>query len=254
MGDSEEVMSVMTNERIQPTFAAQAYRDRQSICHLAFKDLLRDEVSRLSSTSKVLDIGCGSGIGRESTTQESIASQVEALWGIEPDPEITVPDCFSRVWRSNLEDADIPKQSIDLAYAFMVLEHVENVPAFMERLADSLKPGGVFFAGTINAKCFFAKVASLSGRLGLQEAVLKIARPQALKDYHYPAVYRMNTRGTWAQLAKEYGFSKLDILVIDSDEWFAYFPKRIRWCAHVVRALFQMRRDTYPYMFVRLEK
>ena len=247
-------MSVTITERIRPTFIAEAYRDRQSICHLAFKDLLRNEVSGLPSTSYVLDIGCGSGIGRESTTQEWIASQAQALWGVEPDSEVAVPTCFSQVWRSNLEDANIPKQSVDLAYAFMVLEHVENVPAFMERLSSSLKPGGVFLAATINSKCFFARVARVSGRLGLQEAVLKVARPQAVKDYHYPAVYRMNTRAAWAQLAKEYGFSKLDLLVIDSDEWFAYFPKRVRWSAHVVRALFQMRRDTYPYLFLRVEK
>jgi 2-polyprenyl-3-methyl-5-hydroxy-6-metoxy-1,4-benzoquinol methylase len=247
-------MSAAIETRIPPTFEAKAYRDRQSICHLAFKDLLRSEVAKRNRSATVLDVGCGSGIGRESTTQEWIATQVGQLWGVEPDQEIEIPKCFSQVWRSNLEDANIPSQSVDLAYAFMVLEHVEQVDAFMKRLSDCLKPGGVFLAATINAKCFFARIARITGRIGLQEAVLSVARPQALKDYHYPAVYRMNTRQAWSQLKQKYGFSGLDTLVIDSDEWFAYFPRSVRWSAHVVRAMFQFRQDTYPYLFLRLEK
>lgn len=241
-------------ERASGRFARRAYRDRNSVCHLVFKDLLREEVMCLDSGSTVLDIGCGSGIGRESTTQQWVASQVKALWGVEPDVEVEVPSCFANVWRSNFEDASIAPASVDFAYAFMVLEHVEKSDAFLDKLFECLKPGGVFLAATINAKGFFARVARLSASVGLQKQVLAIARPQALKDYHYPAVYKLNTRAYWTQAKEKYGFSKCETLVVDSDEWFPYFPKKIRWSAHIVRAVFQRSEDTYPYMFLRLKK
>lgn len=236
-------------------FDQGAYVEPASICHVVFKKLLFDEVEKLDKSSVALDIGCGSGIGRKKEPQEQIASVVGNLWGVEPDTEVDVPVCFAKTWRSTLENSDIPESSINLAYAFMVLEHVEKPDDFLRRLANSMKPGGVFLAGTINSKCFFATIAALSAKLGIQEQVLRIAKgKKAVEDYHYPAVYQMNTRTSIEKLALAAGFSKVETLVIDSNEWFHYFPKPIRWVGYPIRTIFQFRQDTYPYMFVRMEK
>lgn len=220
-----------------------------------FERLLSQEVSQLNKTHTVLDIGCGSGIGRRSEPQEEIARQVGTLLGVEPDPEVEVPACFKKVWRSVLEDADIPQSSVDLAYSFMVMEHVENFDGYMKRLADVMRPGGVYIGATINAKCFFARVARVTACLGIQEKVLTIARGRReVEEYHYPAVYRMNTEPRLRALAAEYGFSRCEIFAVDSNEWFAYFPRPVRWCAHIIRAVFQRSHRNYPYLFIRLVK
>ncbi len=249
------MISGTANTAPTPGFEKPGVFDPNSICHVVFSRLLDQEVNRLSQVHTVLDIGCGSGIGRRSEPQEAIARSVKMLWGVEPDPEIKVPECFAQVWRSPLENADILPASVDLAYSFMVMEHVDDSVGFAEKLAQIIKPGGIFLGATINARCFFARVARFSSALGVQEQVLALARgKQAIEDYHYPAVYRMNTQDRLQELAEKCGFSRVEIFAIDSNEWFAYFPRPVRWFGHIVRGLFQRSPSTFPYLFVRMTR
>ena len=62
-------------------------------------------------TSRVLDIGCGAGIGRSMDYLRSVRSRVGELWGIEPDPGVTPGDgLFSNFQHALIETAELPEK------------------------------------------------------------------------------------------------------------------------------------------------
>ena len=135
----ESIPSSSNTAQPQPTpgFERPGIRDPTSVCHVVFSRLLEHELQSLSKQHTVLDIGCGSGIGRRSEPQEAVARRVKSLWGVEPDKDVTVPECLENVWRSTLEESDIPPNSVDLAYSFMVMEHVDDAVGFLGKLSRS---------------------------------------------------------------------------------------------------------------------
>jgi SAM-dependent methyltransferase len=162
-----------------------------------FYDMVRAEIERRSSHGRptVLDIGCGKGFDGEVRFQTQLAQQAGRFIGIEPDPAVALPDVFSEVHRTYLEDAPIPAASVDVAYAVMVMEHVATPERFWNRLHEVLAPGGVFLAFSVNGAHWFAFVSRLLGALHLKTAYLNLlhGRRGAERYEDYPVFYRTNT-------------------------------------------------------------
>jgi SAM-dependent methyltransferase len=227
------------------------YDDRTNV----FLRQIHIELGRLGSSPTVLDIGCGEGIGLESNPQMEIAKRVGTYWGVEPDSSVQPASCFSRVWKSTLEDADVPSDSVDFAYSQMVLEHVASPRLFLDTLARVLKPGGIFLAMTVNQRSAFGRISSLCNRLGIQDAVLRISRGrQMVEEYHYPAVYRLCSDHSFRTHGVETWFSEFRTATLEADEWLVYFPKGTRWGGKILTRLFQRNPKNYTWLMVRMMK
>ncbi len=102
---------------------------------------------------KFLDIGCGGGLISEPVTR--MGAKVK---GIDPAPE-NVAAARQHANEQSLEiDYQVLKiedlaqdgQTFDVVLCLEVLEHVPNVPAFIEICAGLVKPGGMMILSTLN--------------------------------------------------------------------------------------------------------
>lgn len=101
----------------------------------------------------VLDIGCGGGLVAEPLTR--LGADVTA---IDPAPE-TIEAAKTHAKGSGLEIAyraataeELAEegQTFDAVLLLEVVEHVPDVPAFLQRLAPLVKPGGIMILSTLN--------------------------------------------------------------------------------------------------------
>jgi SAM-dependent methyltransferase len=193
--------------------------------------LLREEIARRTATPVwVLDVGCGRGLGRAVEYQWAIRDRADQFWGIEPDASVTpVAGLFDHFQHALMETADLPAEAFDVVYSSMVMEHVQDPDAFMAAVHRSLKPGGVYFFATPNAKSLVPWLTQVLHRLGLDERVLRLVkRQQAVEEYHYPVQFRFNTPAAIAACARRVGFAAPEYAFIEGSGSRAYFPGLLR--------------------------
>ncbi|HEX4310728.1 MAG TPA: class I SAM-dependent methyltransferase [Acidobacteriaceae bacterium] len=104
----------------------------------------RTELSRLKSGGSILDLGCGAG-GFLSTMK----GPDWKLYGIEMSEgaaSMARERCGAEVFVGDVLDAKFPPASFDAITAFNVMEHVYEPREVLARVAEWLKPDGVFYA------------------------------------------------------------------------------------------------------------
>ncbi len=173
-----------------------------------FFEIVSSEISARSGSGRptVMDVGCGRGFDGERRIQEALATQAGKFIGVEPDPSMDPPKIFTEVFHTLLEDAPIPRGSVDVAYAIMVLEHVADPAAFWSRLYDILVPGGVFVAFTVNGAHWCAPVTRFLSAARLKSAYLTLlfGKPGADRVADYPVYYRTNTPAQIQRAARNF--------------------------------------------------
>lgn len=159
-----------------------------------FFRILKDEVARRQGPVTLLDIGCGTGIGRNVEMQRELRKLAGTYWGVEPDTGVQIEDgIFDHVHRALLEDADVPENSVDIAYAFMVMEHVVNPEGFLEKINKVLKPGGLFIFCSPNKHSFFGRLAYWTDKLKVADLLLGMLHSEDTLEHHYALAYKINT-------------------------------------------------------------
>ena len=101
----------------------------------------------------VLDIGCGGGL-----FSEALAKAGAHVTGVDPSPGVidiatrhAAEGGLSIDYRaSTAEDLAASGAQFDVVCAMEVLEHVVDMPAFVATAGSMVKPGGWFFAATLN--------------------------------------------------------------------------------------------------------
>ena len=196
---------------------------------VVFTRLILQECRRRPSPVRVLDVGCGRGIGRSVDCQWAIRQCVDELWGIEPDESVEPPEnLFDRHCQVVLEEAELPERHFDIAYSFMVMEHVERPDDFMAAVLACLKPGGVYVMATPNKRHWFTRTASLLHTLRLDERVLALVRKGHAEEYHYPVAYRFNDPGRIRRCARRTGFLEPDFAYLEAAGARGYVPRPLR--------------------------
>ncbi len=161
-----------------------------------FYDLVMEEIhSRAKPLGTILDIGCGGGFHHRSDLQDHIGSHCLHFLGVEPDPEAKINPRFELVHRGVFKDTPIADRSVDIAYAVMVLEHVENPQEFFAELGRVMAPGGIFFGFTVDARHWFSRASTVLKLTRLKYAYLQALQGQrGLERYEdFPTAYRCNT-------------------------------------------------------------
>lgn len=207
------------------------YRDR--ILH----DLILADARALGDGLVFLDIGCGKGFDTDVPLQQSLVRAAGRYIGIEPDPAVTPGDYITDVRRCLFEDADLPPDSVHIAFAVMVLEHLRDPQPFWDKLHRVLAPGGVFWALTVDARHWFCTASTWADRLRLKNWYLSLLAGTRGKERYenYPVYYRCNTPAQVEHYAR--AFAAIDCLnLARPGQCDPLFPRLIRPLARRVEA------------------
>lgn len=181
-------------------YRAGEWRDR------IFRDMILADAAARGDRPTILEIGCGDGFDGDVPLQRSIAAAAGHYTGIEPDTQITLGDYFQETHRCFFEDAPIAPGSVDVAFAVMVMEHLERPQPFWDKLHEVLADGGVFWALTIDARHPFSRLSLLLGRLKVKDIYLNTLYGKSGPERYenYPTFYRTNTPGHVQEYAKAF--------------------------------------------------
>ncbi len=185
---------------------------------------------------RVLDIGCGNGIGRQVVYSEAMRMAIDEFWGIEPDTQVEPRDgLFDHFQHALMETADLPENYFDISYSFMVMEHVVDPVGYLRAAIRCLRPGGVHLFMTPNAGHYFTITASLLHRLGADELVLHLLKRGAEQSYHYPVQYRCNSRRQVEESARKAGFSSVKLAYLEAEGPTGYMKGPLKLAYHALR-------------------
>jgi ubiquinone/menaquinone biosynthesis C-methylase UbiE len=192
--------------------------------------LILGEIQKVPSPARVLDVGCGRGIGRQLQPQQEIHEAAGEFWGIEPDTSVQPAEgLFDNFQYALMETAELPENSFDLVYSSMVMEHVADPDAFLSALHRCLKPGGVYLFLTPNAQSFVPCVTKFCHDSHIDEFVLRLVRSsQHVEEYHYPVQFKFNTPRLIDGYAERMGFQTPSYVYIEGNGPRSYFPGPLR--------------------------
>jgi len=225
-------------KKLKESYNFELTRDRRVVfTRLILNECLRIE-KETGTRANVLDVGCGKGIGIEIGFTKAVGHFAGELWGIEPDEGIeAVPGVFTNYQHALMETAKLPEGHFDIAYSYMVMEHVADPVAYFSAVARCLKPGGIHYFMTPNGKHYFAIITQVLKAIKIEEMVLRIVRKQDdVDEYHYPVQYKCNTPKQITRAGVKSGFSKNEIAFIEEDGPRPYMTGPLRPIFHLLKA------------------
>ncbi len=198
-----------------------------------FRDLILADAKKFLQKQNeliLLDIGCGSGFDCDAKLQNQLAEVASQYIGVEPDTDIQLEDIFTTAYRCRFEDAPIPPASVDIAFTVMVLEHFDDPKLFWDKLHLALRPSGVFWGFTVDARHLFVSASLLAEKLYIKNLYLNMLHGKRGEERYenYKVYYRSNTPVEIEQMTKSFhtrsllNFQRLGQL----DH---YFPVGLRW-------------------------
>ena len=143
-------------------------------------------LSLIEPSGCVLDFGAGSG-----TFARQLAARGVDVVCIEPDPGLR-RELERQALQADADLTQIPRDSVDLAYSFNVLEHIADDAAALSELRRVLKPGGRLL---LYVPAFMILYSAMDRRIG------------HLRRYR---------KGPLAQLVERSGFTVQDVRYADS--------------------------------------
>lgn len=174
-----------------------------------FRDMILDDISAykvLKGRVVCLDIGCGGGFDSDLSLQASLSAVTDEYIGIEPDPVIELAPVFTDTHRCSFENAVIPPSSIDFAFSIMVLEHIPHPNVFWNKIYDILRPGGVFWGITVDARHWFVKASLLADKLKVKDIYLNLLHGKRGTERYenYGVYYMSNTPSQIGQFTNKF--------------------------------------------------
>lgn len=198
-----------------------------------FRDMILADVMKLEKKKgklSLLDIGCGRGFDNDAALQRSLSQVSGEYIGVEPNSEIELGNIFSRTFRCLFEDAEIEPDSIDIAFAVMVLEHFEKPQLFWDKVHRVLKDGGVFWGFTVDARHWFVFASLVAERLHIKDWYLDRLHGKRGEDRYenYGVFYKSNAPHQIEGLTTSFR-SRIVLNFNRVGQMDYYFPEKLRW-------------------------
>lgn len=254
IGYANPDMRVTPAERLD--YAAQLARYRSGVWRdRILHDAVIADARKRSDRPTILDIGCGRGLDGDVPLQQSIAAAAGTFIGVEPDRTVAIGSWFDVVHRSPLEDAPIPAGTVDVAYAVMVLEHLEDPAPFLGAVSRILAPGGVFWGMTVDSRHRFCKVSASLDRFGMKDHYLTwLLGVRGEERYeNYPVHYRCNEPAAIEPHIKSFRSAEFwNLSRIGQCD--GYVPRPFRSIAALLDRLDMARGLPGTLLMIRLEK
>jgi 2-polyprenyl-3-methyl-5-hydroxy-6-metoxy-1,4-benzoquinol methylase len=116
------------------------------------REILAALSERRVQGARILEVGCG--MGRLSSKLREFGKVTAADLGVKiiETARARYPDIDFR--SGNVHTLDLPVNSFDVVVTLETLSHVPDQPGFLHRLAELLKPGGLFLITTQNKSVF----------------------------------------------------------------------------------------------------
>lgn len=173
----------------------------------------------------VLDVGAGE---HASGDLRPLLHRHPRLVGTDPDHAIENNATLAERHRLTAEElAEEHAGRYDVVLSVYVPEHVEEPAAFASACFRMLRPGGSWFALTLNVRHYFGATAWATNRLGIQPAVLhRLKGEAAAHDHRFPTRYRFNSRETVARVCRGAGFETVELRMYDAPERYAWYLPR----------------------------
>ncbi len=157
--------------------------------------------------SRVLDFGAGRSAAVDGDDPARVAERsypfrlrymkgrVARVVGIDIDPVVLTNPILdeAHVLRPG-EPYPFADNSFDVIYCDWVLEHIEDIPAFVSEIHRILAPGGWFCARTPNKWGYISLGSTLLGDK-YERQILKRLQPWRKEQDNFPKFYRLNTLG-----------------------------------------------------------
>jgi SAM-dependent methyltransferase len=220
-----------------------------------FRDMILQDISQFTSKPTILDIGCGQGFDTLYDLQVSLAKASGQYIGVEPDTSVHLGDFFTETHRCFFEDAPISNNSVDIAFAVMVLEHLEHPEQFWAKVYDVLRQGGVFFGFTMDTRHYFTAASALFERLGAKDLYLNLLHGKRGTERYenYPTYYRSNSPKTITHLTRQ--FSQTDVWTFGRvGQLDYYYPLGFRWLGRTIDRFTMSLGMAGSVLVVRVEK
>ncbi|MBC8145602.1 MAG: class I SAM-dependent methyltransferase [bacterium] len=223
---------------------------------VVLRDMILDDIKQQGLIKPVLmDIGCGHGFDTSTELQQSLADIAGEYIGVEPDREITLQPFITSAHRSFFEDAAVPDQSVDMAFCVMVLEHIPDPQKFWNKVHATLKPGGVFWALTVDSRHWFALGSQAMEAMHIKDAYLRATHGERGEERYenYPVHYRTNSPRQIERLSR--AFSDRSVYsVFQPGSIGYYFPKLLKPAAELACKLTHTVTGVGNNLIVRAQK
>lgn len=229
----------MSTDLLDPEWQAYVDRFRQGEWRgTIFRDLVLRDVRTFRDRNispVLLDIGCGHGFDGDLVLQQSIAAAAGRYLGVEPASDVTPADVFARVHRCRFEDAPLEPGSVHVAFAVMVLEHLDEPGRFWHKVHDVLAPDGVFWGFTVDARHWFVNASLAMEKLRIKDLYLNLLHGRRGEDRYnnYGVFYRSNTPGAIASQTAEFSsMTELNFHRVGQMDY--YVPRPLRWMSRTL--------------------
>lgn len=156
----------------------------------------------------VLDIGAGAG----ELNRYRYRGRVRRMVGVDLDPRITENPLLDEGFVANAYTLPFDDETIDLAFAVYVLEHIDDARRLVFEVHRVLKPGGSFFCLTPNRYHYVPVIASLTPHSFHRWFNRKRGRQD---DDTFPTHYRMNDRGSLRRQFSQAGFDRCEMQLVE---------------------------------------
>jgi ubiquinone/menaquinone biosynthesis C-methylase UbiE len=146
------------NRAYYDDFAGWYERERHLPYHRMLDDLEVELVARYGTGKDVLEVGCGTGL-----ILERVAGFARTARGIDLSAGM-LTRAVARglaVAQASATELPIATASVDVAYSFKVLAHVQDIGAALREMARVVRPGGWVLAEFYNARSLRRLVKAL---------------------------------------------------------------------------------------------